>query len=78
MVYCYMLEPYVRMCDQMKGLVNNYIWGGKLKGTHMKVKWDMITFLVCKRGLEIIDPQTQVEALLEILIIKGLSPRRKP
>jgi hypothetical protein len=62
----------------MRGLVNNYIWGGKLEGTHAKVKWDMITLVVCKGGLEIIDPQTQAETLLAKLIVKGLSPRREP
>jgi hypothetical protein len=65
-------------CDQMRGLVNNYIWGGKLEGTHAKVKWDMITLLVCKGGLKIIDPQTQVEALLVKLIVKGLSLGSEP
>ncbi len=44
------------MCDQMRGLVKNYIWGGKLERTRMKVKWDMITPLVCKGAMEIIDP----------------------
>ncbi len=38
----------------------------------------MITLLVCKGGLEIIDPQTQVEALLAKLILKGQSLRREP
>jgi hypothetical protein len=66
------------MCNQTKGLVKNYIWGGKSKRTCTKVKWDMITLLVFKGRLGIIDPQTQVEALSAKLIIKGLSPRREP
>jgi hypothetical protein len=62
----------------MRVLVKNYIQGGKSKGTHVKVKWDMITLLVFKGRLGIIDPQTQTEALLAKLIVKGLSPRREP
>jgi hypothetical protein len=38
----------------------------------------MITLLVYKGRLEIIDPTTQVETLLVKLIIKNLSPGREP
>jgi hypothetical protein len=58
----------------MKGLMRNYIWGGKSERTCAKVKWDIFTLHVCKGGLGVIDPKAQTEALLAKLFICDLSP----
>jgi hypothetical protein len=61
-------NPNPRMYDQMKALVRNFIWGGWAEKTQVKVKWDVITLLVCKRGLGVINPRAQVKAMLAKLV----------
>jgi hypothetical protein len=66
------------MCCQVRGVVKNFIWGGKDAPTHTKVKWDMLALPTAQGGLGIIDPKTQSEALLAKLLVKGLAPGGEP
>jgi len=68
-------NPNPKMCSQVRGVVRNFIWGGKATSTRAKVKWDMLSFPISKGGLGIIDPKTQSEALLTKLLVRGLAPR---
>jgi hypothetical protein len=51
-------NPIPRMCAQVRGVVRNFIWGGKDAPAHAKVKWDTLALLTAQRGLGIIDPKT--------------------
>jgi len=57
------------MYDQMKALVRNFIWGDRAGKTQAKVKWDVITLLVCKCDLGVINPRAQVKAMLAKLVV---------
>jgi hypothetical protein len=71
-------NPNPRMCGQVRGVVRNFIWGGKATNARAKVKWDTLVLPTTKGGLGIIDPKTQSEALLSKLLIRGLAPRGEP
>jgi len=71
-------NPNPRMCSQVHGVVRNFIWGGKVAPSGAKVKWDTLTLPIAKRGLGIIDPKTQLEALLAKLLVRGLAPGGEP
>jgi hypothetical protein len=71
-------NPNPRMCSQVRGVVRNFIWGGKATTTRAKVKWDTFILPTSKGGFGIIDPKTQSEALLAKLLIRGLAPRGEP
>jgi len=66
------------MCDQIRGLIRNFIWGGKEAPARAKVRWDTLTLPTSQGGLGITDPKAQSEALLAKLFIKGLAPGREP
>ncbi len=71
-------NPNPRMCNQIRGVVRNFIWGGKASNTWAKVKWDSLTLPLSSGGLRIIDPKAQSEALLAKLLVRGLAPRGEP
>jgi len=71
-------NPNPRMCSQVRGVVRNFIWGGKATTARMKVRWDTLILPTTKGGLGIIDPKTQSEALLAKLLVRGLAPRGEP
>ncbi len=71
-------NPNPRMCSQVRGVVRNFIWGGKATPARTKVKWDILTLPISEGGLGIIDPKTQSKALLAKLLIKGLAPSGEP
>jgi hypothetical protein len=71
-------NPNPRMCSQVRGVVRNFIWGGKAAPSRAKVKWDTLTLPIAKGGLGIIDPKTQSEALLAKLLVRGLAPGGEP
>ncbi len=50
-------NPNPRMCNHIKGVVRNFIWGGKASNTRAKVKWDFLTLPLSSGGLRIIEPQ---------------------
>ncbi len=66
------------MCSQVRGVMRNFIWGGKATNARAKVKWDTLVLLTIKGGLGIIDPKTQSKALLAKLLIRGLAPGGEP
>jgi len=57
MAACWNSNP--RMCNQIGGVIYNFIWGGKAIRTQAKVKWDSLTLLSSSEGLRIIDPKAQ-------------------
>jgi hypothetical protein len=61
------------MCNQIRGVIQNFIWGGKAIRYRAKVKWDSFILPSSSRGLGIINPKAQLEALLTKLLVKGLS-----
>jgi len=67
-----------KMCNQVRGVVRNFIWGGKASNARAKVKWNTLALPTTKGGLRIIDPKTQLEALLAKLLIRGLAPGGEP
>jgi hypothetical protein len=61
------------MCNQIKGVVWNFIWGGKAIKTQAKVKMGLPHASYSNKGLGIINPKAQSKALLAKLLLKGLS-----
>jgi hypothetical protein len=66
------------MCCQVQGVVRNFIWSGKATNARAKVKWETLVLPTSQGGLGIIDPETQSEALLAKLLIRGLEPGGEP
>ncbi len=71
-------NPNPRMTTQIRGVIRNFIWGGKDAPARAKVKWDTLTLPITQGGLGIIDPEAQSEALLAKLLIRGLAPGGEP
>jgi hypothetical protein len=71
-------NPNPKMCNQIRGVVRNFIWGGKASNTQAKVKWDSLTLPLSSGGLGIIEPNTQSEALLAKRLSRGLAPGGEP
>jgi hypothetical protein len=71
-------NPNPRMCNQVRGVVRNFIWSGKAANARVKVKWETLVLPIPQGGLRIIDPKTQSEALLAKLLVRGLAPGREP
>ncbi len=66
------------MCNQIRGIVRNFIWSGKASNARAKVKWETLVLPTAQGGLGIIDPKAQSEALLAKLFIRGLAPCGEP
>jgi hypothetical protein len=66
------------MCSQVRGVVKNFIWGGKDANARAKVKWDTLGLPTTKGGCGVIDPKTQSETLLAKLLIRGLALGGEP
>jgi hypothetical protein len=66
------------MCNQIRGIVRNFIWSGKASNARAKVKWETLTLPTSQGGLGIIDPKAQSEALLAKLLVRGLAPGGEP
>jgi len=66
------------MCDQIRGLIRNFIWGGKEALVRAKVRWDTLTLPTSQGGFDVTDPKAQSEALLAKLFIRGLAPGGEP
>jgi hypothetical protein len=71
-------NPNPRMCNQVRGVVQNFIWARKATNARAKVKWDTLSLPTTKGGLGIIDPKTQSEALLAKLLIMGFALGSEP
>jgi hypothetical protein len=66
------------MRNQIRGVIQNFILGGKAIKTQAKVKWDSLMFPSISRGLGIIDPKAQSEAFFAKLLVRGVSPDGEP
>jgi hypothetical protein len=66
------------MCSQIRGIVKNFIWGGRDAPARAKVKWDTMVMPTSRGRLGIIDPRAQSEALLAKLLTRGLTPGEEP
>jgi hypothetical protein len=66
------------MTTQIRGVIRNFIWGGKDALARAKVKWETLILPAAQGGLEIIDPKAQSEALLAKLMIQRLSLGGEP
>jgi len=71
-------NPNPHMCVRVRGLIRNFIWGGKDAPARAKVRWDTLVLPASQGGLGIIDPKSQSEALLAKLLIRGLAPGGEP
>jgi hypothetical protein len=71
-------NPSPRMCSQVRGVVRNFIWGGRDAPARAKVKWNTMVIPITQGGLGIIDPKAQSEALLAKLLTRGLAPGGEP
>jgi hypothetical protein len=71
-------NPNPRMCSQVRGVVRNFIWSGKAINAIAKVKWETLVLPTSQGGVGIIDPKTQLEALLAKLLVRGLTPGGEP
>ncbi len=71
-------NPNPRMCCQVRGVIRNFIWGGKDAPARAKVKWDTLALPTAQGGLEVTDPKSQSEALLAKLFVRGLTPGDEP
>ncbi len=71
-------NPNPRMCNQVRGVVRNFIWIGKATNARVKVKWETLVLPTSQGGFGIIDPKTQSEALFAKLLIRGLAPGGEP
>jgi hypothetical protein len=50
-------NPKPRMCNHIRGVVQNFIWGGKVSNTRAKAKWDSLTLPLFNNDLGIMDPK---------------------
>ncbi len=71
-------NPNPAMCNQIRGIVRNFIWSEKASNARAKVKWETLVLPTDQGGLGIIDPKAQSEALLAKLFVKGLTPGGEP
>ncbi len=71
-------NPNPRMIAQIRGVIRNFIWGGKDALARAKVNCETLMLLAAQGGLRIIDPKAQSEALLAKLLIRGLAPGGEP
>ncbi len=71
-------NPDPKMCDQIRGLIRNFIWGGKEALARAKVRWDTLMLPTSQGGINVTDPKAQSEALLAKLFIRGLALGGEP
>jgi hypothetical protein len=71
-------NPSPAMCNQIRGIVRNFIWSGKASNARAKVKWETLVLPTAHGGLGIIDPKAQSKALLAKLFVRGLEPGGEP
>jgi hypothetical protein len=73
---CWNRNP--KMCNQIREVIRNFIYGGKASNTRAKVKWDSLTFSLFNGSLRIIDPKAKSETLLAKLLVRGFAPGGEP
>jgi len=62
----------------VRGVIRNFIWGGKDAPARAKVKWDMLALPIDQSSLGVTDPKSQSEVLLAKLFVRGLAPGGEP
>jgi hypothetical protein len=67
-------NPNPKMCCQVRGVIRNFIWGGKDTPARAKVKWETLALPTAQGGLGVTDPKLQSKALLAKLMVRGLAP----
>jgi hypothetical protein len=71
-------NPDPKMNNQVRGLVRNFIWGGKEAPTCAKVRWETLALPIAQGGLGVTDPKSQSKALLVKLLVRGLALGGEP
>jgi len=71
-------NPNPRICCQVRGVIRNFIWGGKDAPARAKVKWDTLALPITEGGLGVLDSKSQSKALLAKLLVRGLAPGGEP
>jgi len=71
-------NPSPKMCSRVRGVIRNFIWGGKDTPACAKVRWDTVILPTALGGLGVTDPKSQSEALLAKLFVRGLTPGGEP
>jgi hypothetical protein len=51
-------NPNPRMCSQVRGVIRNFIWGGKEAPARAKVKWDTLALPTAQGGLGVTNPKS--------------------
>jgi hypothetical protein len=51
-------NPNPRMCCQVRGVIRNFIWGGKDAPVRAKVKWDTLALPTAQGSLGVTDPKS--------------------
>ncbi len=51
-------NPNPRMCCQVRGVIRNFIWGGKDALARAKVKWDILALPTAQGDLGVTDPKS--------------------
>ena len=59
---------------RIKTKLNNYLWKESAKKSRIRVSWQDCTVLCQKRGLNLVDPEIALQALLAKWIVKALLP----
>jgi hypothetical protein len=67
-------NPNPRMTAQIRGVIRNFIWGGKDTPAKAKVRSEILIQPTAQGGLGIIDPKAQSEALLAKLMVRCRNP----
>jgi hypothetical protein len=72
--------PHLRSIEKVVTLVRNYLWSGEDGNRQCPAKVAWSSFILPKKcgGLKLIDPETQMKALLVKLFMRGLLPGPAP
>jgi len=71
-------NPNPRICCQVRGVIRNFIWGGRDAPARAKVKWDTLALPIAEGGLGMLDSKSQSKALLAKLLVRGLALGGEP
>jgi hypothetical protein len=67
-----MLEFNLQMCNQINGLIKNYICSGIVFGNMAKMRWNSLILFLKQSNFNILGLQAQTEVLFAKLIIKSV------
>jgi len=71
---------HIDTLKQIKSLIRNFAWSGEngKRCCRAKVEWDSLIQPKHEGGIKLIDPTTQMQALLVKLLVRGLTPGNAP